>query len=829
MAQANPTTPVTMVNLDLIEDPKVRDVIRNLARQLEAVYGQTSQVMNMNLARTVSAAGPNPPTVADGESIVWIRTDISPAQPYIVSRTGGTLYLWQAAQTMAVPGTSGGGGTPPPPSAPVVQSFSPLTGPVGTQVAITGSGFTGATSVLFSGVSATFTVVNDTRINATVPNGATSGVLRVITPAGSGSSAVAFQVTGTVSSGPPQGAGLSIQGSAVCTFHSIGLYWQPKDANGAAVTPIANPAQTDYGPAVAVRYAKLTDTAWKRAQDMWYDSRDTSATAYGRPAEARGSIVEVQSATQWVVQFGLYDAAGNITWVAENRPVTWSELGEPIPVGGYGPVEGPTKISTLSPGSVQYGGTRSGGSATAAHVCNQSGTPGAWTVYDMAAQTAQAPNSFNNFAVVINGSYMILRNLNLRGGESALYIQPGSHDVLIERNDFSDWGTPRSGTHANYNLTDVAPGQTFQRADIEDGGIKIPHPSYGDSSGTKRIIVQRNKFHNPRYGSNAWDNPLEGFGGSGAGGDLHPDGCSPLCLYPSGGNHVIRYNETFNTVDGTRSGAPSWGKFWVDGLINGNFNDSIGGIGPDCDIYKNIIMHAMDDGCELDGGGINTRFWKNYIDFSATGVSSTPAYLGPVYIWRNVYNRCRKYYSQVWGQETDRLVNFKLGQLGATDGSGLSNGGRRYIYHNTALQFPSGSWAGAAAGTFLGCRNFAVGTGAGPIMNTIFRNNIGETDRGFMIDTGNGIVNSSFGWDLTQRGFAVTDVNGVVVPNRPSYQTGSGALALWTGLYRLNPNQPGHGDAVRLPNFNDQYTIPDRGADQDGTPAMDFGTEAQGA
>jgi hypothetical protein len=50
-----------------------------------------------------------------------------------------------------------------------------LSGPVGTSVTITGTGFTGATAVTFNGTPASFTVDLSTQITAKVPAGATDG------------------------------------------------------------------------------------------------------------------------------------------------------------------------------------------------------------------------------------------------------------------------------------------------------------------------------------------------------------------------------------------------------------------------------------------------------------------------------------------------------------------------------------------------------------------------------------------------------------------------------------------------------------------------------
>jgi hypothetical protein len=65
-------------------------------------------------------------------------------------------------------------------TAPVITSFSPSTGPVGTRVGISGYNFTGVNNVQFNGVSATqFNVINDLAVHATVHSGATTGAIKL--------------------------------------------------------------------------------------------------------------------------------------------------------------------------------------------------------------------------------------------------------------------------------------------------------------------------------------------------------------------------------------------------------------------------------------------------------------------------------------------------------------------------------------------------------------------------------------------------------------------------------------------------------------------------
>jgi uncharacterized repeat protein (TIGR03803 family) len=70
----------------------------------------------------------------------------------------------------------------------------PNYGKIGSEMRLIGNGLTGTTNVTFNGTQAAFHVVSDTYITATVPTGATSGVIEVTTPTGTLKSNVAFRV-----------------------------------------------------------------------------------------------------------------------------------------------------------------------------------------------------------------------------------------------------------------------------------------------------------------------------------------------------------------------------------------------------------------------------------------------------------------------------------------------------------------------------------------------------------------------------------------------------------------------------------------------------------
>src|SRR5881409_319944 len=173
---------------------------------------------------TASSAGSftviNPPTITSftpasgpvGTSVTISGTNFTGATAVLFNSVSASFTVNSAtAITATVPAgaTSGPIGVTTPDGTassassftvinpPTISSFMPGSGPVGTNVTINGTNFTGASAVLFNGTSASFTVNYATAITATVPAGATSGPISVTTAAGTASSAGSFTVGDT--------------------------------------------------------------------------------------------------------------------------------------------------------------------------------------------------------------------------------------------------------------------------------------------------------------------------------------------------------------------------------------------------------------------------------------------------------------------------------------------------------------------------------------------------------------------------------------------------------------------------------------------------------
>jgi outer membrane protein assembly factor BamB len=142
-------------------------------------------------------------------------------------------------------------------AAPTITSFTPASGPLGTAVVVTGTGFSGATTVELAGVAAHFTVKSSTRIRFTVPAAAGTGSITVTTPGGATTSAAAFAVEPGVTLTPSTAAPattVSVQASGFSAFEGVDVFLDttdlllaPASRAGVVTTTLTVPSGTTPG------------------------------------------------------------------------------------------------------------------------------------------------------------------------------------------------------------------------------------------------------------------------------------------------------------------------------------------------------------------------------------------------------------------------------------------------------------------------------------------------------------------------------------------------------------------------------------------------------
>jgi hypothetical protein len=477
---------------------------------------------------------------------------------------------------------------------------------------------------------------------------------------------------------------------AVATYESIGLYWTPPAGSTGC----------------SVLFRKGGETSFRQGVDLWLDPSNR---------ECRGSLVLLEPGTSYEVQIGAAGKAMSAGLVVS----TWPETDQ-LPIAQTITLPAGTRTIPLT---ITQGGSASG------YVVYQA-DPSSGTTIDV--QNV----SFNN--VTIAAPYVILRGFSLKGAQQdAIKLLNGAHDVVIEKNDISGWGSLRQ--------------------------------------------------------TGSWDS-------------VHPAGPQGISLNFCGGNNVIRWNEITSA---------DYRHYYNDGIGGSDNYTRTGFPNYDSDIYGNVVQGVMDDAIEAEGGNRNVRIWGNFMTQTATGIASTVNSVGPMYIFRNVYDRSQKRYLTSTDSD-DRGEFFK-------SGSDTSVGnGRRYVFHNTSLQAPNpgGSYP-------LGAGGGIQGTGSNPLTNTVSRNNIFYIWKSnwMSVDQRGGSGND-VDYDLYNGGLSANsgaESHGLRI-SAPIFAGGHGVGM--SGLYQLAPGVAGYGTAQRIPNFNDAYAAPDIGAHQSGTAAMKFGVNA---
>jgi hypothetical protein len=418
-------------------------------------------------------------------------------------------------------------------------------------------------------------------------------------------------------------------------------------------------------------------------------------------------------------------------------------------------------------------------------VIQESGRPDGYHLVTVAAG-ARATIDLRNTApngVEIDADYVIVRGLEVRNAaQNAIQIQAGRHDIVVEECHLIHWG--RDGGPASFG----------SNGGNMDSGISA-------GRGTRNLTLQRNLIEHPRGGANDWD-----FG--------HPAGPQAISLHQSLGGHVIRYNELWSTEDHGFNDAIGGGT---------NFSDT-GNLNCDSDVYGNIIRNVWDDGIEAEGANRNVRIWGNYLHQFNVAIATAATFRGPLYIFRNVTGISRRTHANPAGGTMIKTGDREFG------------GGRRVVFHNTALQ------PGGVQNIF-----------SNAMTNCISRNNIFDCTGRLVPVAADGALPGDLDHDL----FSGADLGGareahgiVGSRKRPAYvasyalefypasttmQINGGKIPVaFAGKERIvtdpvlqQPNPVIDAGEI-LPGFNDDFTgkAPDLGAFETGRPPLEFGRRA---
>lgn len=413
-------------------------------------------------------------------------------------------------------------------------------------------------------------------------------------------------------------------------------------------------------------------------------------------------------------------------------------------------------------------------------VITESGTAGAYHLVTAAPNTHAAINLKNvyNEGIVVDADYVIVRGIEIRNAKMhGIRVAPNRHDVVIEQCYITFWG--RIGGPISYG--------NFEGN--MDSGVMA-------GTGTWNLTIQRNLIEEPRGGSNDWETG-------------HPAGPQGISVTQSLGGNVIRYNDIVSTED----------HGFNDGIGGSSNFSEVGNMNRDSDIYGNLIRSVWDDAIEVEGANMNVRVWGNYMDKYFQGVATAATALGPIYVYRNILAGSRRSHRNPLGGNM-----FKVG------GRGEFQGGRRFYFHNTAVQ-PGGPHGGlpkcdncvawnnifdvpggtSRQGDSLTNFDFNYGGGWPEEHPVTFRRSAGST-RLFVASTG---------LEFYPRLY----VNSIVIGKYP-YQFGDREKTITDPVLQLrNPMIDG---GMRIPGFNDDFKGhgPDLGAFEVGAPPLEFGRRA---
>jgi endonuclease G len=151
---------------------------------------------------------------------------------------------------------------------PVIFSFLPANGAAGTNVVITGTNFSSATSVTFNGASAGFTIDSGTQITVIAPANVSSGFINVTTAGGTAASSTAFSVNASGGNG-----------GSTNIYSGTLIGWDMSAVTGYGTSPFAPTTNAANLTCVGLARGSGVGTGGSAAAGGWGGVNFTNATA----------------------------------------------------------------------------------------------------------------------------------------------------------------------------------------------------------------------------------------------------------------------------------------------------------------------------------------------------------------------------------------------------------------------------------------------------------------------------------------------------------------------------------------------------------------------
>lgn len=362
-------------------------------------------------------------------------------------------------------------------------------------------------------------------------------------------------------------------------------------------------------------YRKTGEQDWSKGYKPFFDEQIN---------QFRGSIVNLSSDTEYEFRAVIYDENKNVLSEKETKAKTWSDN---PPIGKQ------LKLSDVYDGE----GTL--------YLVDMEGSDDAWIEIDCEGQTIDA--GANNMEAVYIGhcKNIIFKNAVVKGGsEHGITVNSLSEKIRLINCDVSGWG-PGDGIYSDSLHVYYNNGEYYNY----NGGIQILY--------AKDIVVERCYVHDANMKTNQWY-PEENV-------QEHPCGSSGLFIGAIRGL-VVRYCNIIGSDEHRFNDA-------IEG--HGNNSYAFSSTGHNSDVYGNMLYCTDDDSIELDGCGMNVRFYKNRMEQSMCGISHCANTMGPSYIFNNL---CRN-----MGEEagTHTLAMKVGGRFSAND----PHVGYMFIFNNTFI------------------------------------------------------------------------------------------------------------------------------------------------